>query len=112
MVESDKRKGSFLRAAIRELGLKNAEIVSQRIEDLDGLKAANVSARALAPLPQLMAYVVRHLGDGGRAWLMKGRNWQAELSEARRDWIFDLKTHPSATDADAAILEITRIGHA
>lgn len=112
MVESDKRKGSFLRAAIRELGLKNAEIISQRIEDLDGLKAANISARALAPLPQLMAYVVRHLGDGGRAWLMKGRNWQAELAEARRDWIFDLKTHPSATDADAAILEITRIGHA
>lgn len=112
MVESDKRKGSFLRAAIRELGLRNAEIVSQRIEDLDGLKAANVSARALAPLPQLMAYVVRHLGDGGRAWLMKGRNWQAELAEARRNWTFDLKTHPSATDADAAILEITRIGHA
>lgn len=111
MIESDKRKGSFLRSAIRELELNNAKVISKRIEDLDGLNVANVSARALAPLPQLMAYVVRHLDDGGRAWLMKGRNWQAEVSDARQTWQFDLKAHPSATDADAAILEITRIRH-
>lgn len=112
MVESDRRKGSFLRTAIRELGLSNVEVICERIEKLDGLNAANVSARALAPLSQLMAYVVRHMEDGGRAWLMKGRNWPVEVAEARREWRFDMRAHPSATDPDAAILEITGICHA
>ncbi len=112
MVESDQRKGSFLRTAIRELGLTNASVVTARIEQIPGLNAANVSARALAPLPQLMAYVVQHLDVGGKAWLMKGRNWQNEVADARRDWNFDLKIHASATDPDAAVLEITGIRHA
>lgn len=111
MVESDQRKASFLRSVIRELSLGNANVVTGRIEQISGLNAANVSARALAPLPQLMAYVVQHLDHAGKAWLMKGRNWQNEVAEARRDWVFDLRTHPSTTDPDAAILEITGIRH-
>lgn len=112
MVESDQRKSSFLRTAIRELDLTNVNVKTARIEQLPGLNAANVSARALAPLPQLMAYVVRHLDSNGKAWLMKGRNWQSEVADARCDWDFDLKIHASATDPDAAVLEITGIRHA
>lgn len=112
MVESDQRKGAFLRNAIRELALPHAKVLCKRIEALDRLDAANLSARALAPLPQLMAYVERHLSPSGTAWLMKGRNWQAEVSQAQSDWKFDLKTHQSATDPDAAILEITGLRHA
>lgn len=112
LVESDRRKAAFLRNALRELALPRAKVLCNRIETLDRLDAANISARALAPLPQLMAYVERHLSPSGTAWLMKGRNWQAEVSQARDDWKFDLKTHQSATDPDAAILEITGIRHA
>ncbi|KGJ05726.1 16S rRNA m(7)G-527 methyltransferase [Paracoccus halophilus] len=111
LVESDHRKSSFLRTAIRELGLENASVITGRVEHLDALFAANISARALAPLPLLMAYVARHLTASGRAWLMKGRNWRTEVSEARREWNFDLITHPSPTEPDAAILEITGIRH-
>jgi len=112
LLESDQRKAAFLRSAIRELGLQRARVLPRRIESLERLAAENISARALAPLPQLMAYVDRHLSPSGTAWLMKGRNWKTEVSQARQDWIFDLKTHPSATDPDAAILEITGIRHA
>lgn len=112
LVESDQRKAAFLRNAVREMSLKNITILSARIEAVDRLDAANVSARALAPLPQLMAYVDRHLASDGVAWLMKGRNWQAEVAEARKTWKFDLKAHPSTTERDAAILEITGIRHA
>ncbi|RCW83910.1 16S rRNA (guanine(527)-N(7))-methyltransferase RsmG [Paracoccus lutimaris] len=111
LIESDQRKASFLRSVIREMSLKNATVIAKRIEAVDRLDAANVSARALASLPQLMAYVERHLNAAGRAWLMKGRNWQNEVAEARRDWSFDLKAHPSNTDSDAAVLEITGITH-
>lgn len=109
LIESDQRKAAFLRTAIRELRLENASVVCQRIESADPQNAANISARALAPLPQLMAYVSRHLKPDGQAWLMKGRNWQAEIADARKTWSFDVKAHQSSTDSDAAILEITGI---
>ena len=111
LVESDRRKASFLRSVIRETGLKNAAVIADRIESVDPLNAASISARALASLPQLMAYVHRHLHPDGKAWLMKGRNWQAEVAEARETWSFDLVAHPSSTDSEAAILEISGINH-
>lgn len=111
LLESDQRKAAFLRNAIRELALQNADVICRRIEMADRQDAANISARALAPLPQLMAYVDRHLSPEGTAWLMKGRNWQKEVAEARKAWSFDMKAHQSSTDPDAAILEITGIRH-
>lgn len=111
LIESDQRKAAFLRTVIRELSLENTSVVCQRIESADPQNAANISARALAPLPQLMAYVSRHLMPDGHAWLMKGRNWQVEIAEARKTWSFDVKAHQSSTDSDAAILEITEIRH-
>lgn len=112
MVESDQRKAAFLRNVLRELALPHARVLCKRIEAVDRLDAANISARALAPLPQLMAYVDRHLSASGTAWLMKGRNWQDEVTQARTDWKFELKPHQSTTDPDAAILEITEVRHA
>ncbi|MDF3854420.1 16S rRNA (guanine(527)-N(7))-methyltransferase RsmG [Paracoccus sp. P2] len=112
MVESDQRKAAFLRNVLRELALPHARVLCKRIEAVDRLDAANISARALAPLPQLMAYVDRHLSASGTAWLMKGRNWQDEVAQARTDWKFELKPHQSTTDPDAAILEITEVRHA
>lgn len=112
LVESDQRKTIFLRNVIRELSLLNVEVLCKRIEALEPQQAMNVSARALAPLPRLMAYVNRHLASDGKAWLMKGRNWQAEVQDARKCWNFDLTAHSSSTEPDAAILEITGIRHA
>ncbi|MDS9466820.1 16S rRNA (guanine(527)-N(7))-methyltransferase RsmG [Paracoccus sp. MBLB3053] len=112
LVESDKRKCSFLRNVCREVGLMNVAILNERIEMVEPLSAQNISARALAPLPLLLSYVDRHLASGGRAWLMKGRNWRNEVDEARKDWSFNLTAHRSATDPDSAILEMTDIRHA
>ena len=112
LVESDKRKGSFLRSVIREVGLANATVIAERIETTAPMKAQQVSARALAPLPLLLSYVHRHLAPGGTAWLMKGRNWQEEVRLAQSDWSFNFAVHSSATDPDAAILEITELDHA
>lgn len=111
LVESDQRKATFLRTVVRETALSNVKILSDRIEQISPNNAANVSARALAALPQLMSYVARHIANSGTAWLMKGRNWQKEVDAARQDWLFDLRVHESKTDQAAAILEITGIRH-
>lgn len=112
LIESDKRKCSFLRTCARELQLSNLTIVNARIEQASPFAAHNLSARALAPMPLLMSYVIRHLDPSGTAWLMKGRNWQSEVDEARKDWRFDLVAHASLTDPGAVILELAGIRHA
>lgn len=112
LVESDQRKAAFLRAAVRQLGLSNTRILSQRIEATPPLGADHLSARALAPLPKLLGLVKRHLRPDGVAWLMKGRNWREEHVEADKDWQFDLTAFPSKTDPEAAILKITGVSDA
>lgn len=107
MLDSDRRKVAFLQTAIRDLDLPDCRADCARIEDYPPANARHLSARALAPLDRLMPYVARHLENDGTAWLMKGRNWQTELELARRDWAFEVLTHPSVTDPDAAILKIT-----
>lgn len=111
LVESDQRKATFLRTVIRELALQNATVSTARIESLDPLNAAYISARALAPLPRLMPYLQRHMSADGQAWLMKGQKWQSELAEAQENWRFNAKIHPSSTQDGAAILEISGVSH-
>lgn len=108
LVESDARKCAFLRAAAQDMGL-TVTILEARAEALPPLGADVVSARALAPLPRLLPLVARHLREGGTAILPKGRAWEAEVEEARRTWGFDLDARPSATDADARVLLLTRL---
>jgi len=112
LVESDKRKCEFLRTVIRELGLKNVSILSQRIESISPLNADYMSARALAALPKLLGYISRHLSSDGVAWLMKGRKWQEELVAAKETWQFESEQFPSKTDSEAAILKISGVSHA
>lgn len=111
LVDSDRRKVAFLQTVIRELALENCTALSSRIEDLPPASAENLSARALAPLVRLMPYLARHLAQNGTAWLMKGRNWQAELEVARETWQFDVVVHPSTTDPASAILAIRDVRH-
>jgi 16S rRNA (guanine527-N7)-methyltransferase len=110
LVESDQRKATFLRTAIRDLGL-NAQVHATRAESEPPLNADVLSARALAPLPQLLPLALRHLAPGGRALFPKGRRAADEIVTARRDWHFTLTEHPSQTDPEGRILQIEGIAH-
>ncbi len=111
LVESDLRKATFLRQATRTLRL-SAEILSQRIESLPALAADVLSARALAPLPDLITIAERHLKPGGLAMFPKGERHASEITEARRIWDIDLEVRPSQSQPDAAILIIKRFERA
>ena len=108
LVEADQRKAAFLRSVSRQTGVDFA-VIAERIEDVGPIGADVVSARALAPLSQLLGYVDRHLKAGGTALLPKGAGWRQENASALEKWRFDCKNYPSKTDADAVILEIGEI---
>lgn len=108
MIESDVRKATFLRTAVRELNL-NAQVLAERIESTPIQNADVVSARALASLSGLMPLISRHISETGIALLHKGQRAGQEIAEAQRNWTFDLEDHASFTDPDARILTLQRI---
>lgn len=108
LIESDARKATFLRQAIQKFDL-NAEALVRRAESVDPLGAEVLSARAMAPLSQLLALARRHLSAHGHAYFPKGESYLEELAQARQRWSFRVQTHISRTDARAAILEVDQI---
>jgi len=105
LVESDQRKSTFLRQAGRELDL-SIDVLAERIESITPFKANVLSARALAPLSELLPLVSQHLEEDGVAILPKGERFREELKKAQSDWQFDVVVEPSMTDNAAKILTI------
>ncbi|MGO4851760.1 16S rRNA (guanine(527)-N(7))-methyltransferase RsmG [Phaeovulum sp. W22_SRMD_FR3] len=105
LVESDRRKATFLSTVLRETGV-TARVLAERIEAVPPLAADVLSARALAALPQLLAFAEMHLAGTGIAVFPKGSAWKTELDEARKIWSFALEEQPSVTDPEAVILKI------
>lgn len=108
LIESDKRKAAFLTVCKQELNLP-IHVWAERAEAAEPLDADVVSARALAPLAQLLPMVARHIRPGGVALLPKGKSYKAELEAACSEWQFDLESHQSLTDDLARILALKDI---
>lgn len=111
MVESDRRKAAFLTVMAQELDL-NTAIAAVRAEDLAPQQAETVSARALAPLPELLTLVARHLAEGGVALLPKGGGHAEEISHARRRWAFTVEPIESILAPRSRILRVTELRRA
>jgi 16S rRNA (guanine527-N7)-methyltransferase len=103
LVESDKRKATFLREATRLLQL-DVTVRSERIEQLEPQHADVTTARAVAPLKVLMPWICRHTKPEGFALLLKGAEYRAEVIEASIDWQFEVNVSASSTNPDAAVL--------
>ena len=111
LVESDLRKATFLRQAAQVLGL-TVLVCSERIESLPPLHADVLSARALGPLSELLAFADQHLKLDGIAVFPKGARYKDELLDAQVSWEFDVDTKPSLSDDSAALLVIRNIHRA
>lgn len=110
LVESDQRKASFLMAVSRETGA-GFDVVCARIEGLPPQNADVVSARALSPLEVLCGYAHRHLDPAGIAIFPKGRAAEREISEARKNWKFNLESRPSKSDPEGKLLLLRGLQH-
>ena len=106
MVESDKRKSAFLRTAIRELGLSNANVVNARIENVQIPVSKFIAARALAPLTELFGFAEKLSDDKTTFLFQKGKNWLSEIEIAQNHWSFDYEAIKSETDSNAVTLKI------
>ena len=108
LVESDKRKATFLSQAARQLDL-SVTVLTDRAETLSSLDADVMTARALAPLTTLCGIASRHLAAHGVAILPKGLHADEELAAAATRWQFDVQNYQSETDSAGQILTLRGI---
>ena len=112
LVESNGKKASFLREAARVTGVP-AVIHAVRIVDFVNNQTGGievVTARALAPLPELLSATYPLLKNGTVGLFPKGQDVEAELTAATKCWNIQSSLEPSLTDPRARIVRITGIG--
>jgi 16S rRNA (guanine527-N7)-methyltransferase len=113
LVEADRRKAAFLAEVCRETGLARAVTIhALRVEalPLDRLPRADiVTARALAPLSDLLSLATPLLAPHGIALFLKGAKVALELTESAKHWKMEADRLPSRTDASGVILRVAAI---
>ena len=108
LIESNGKKAAFLREAVRVTGAP-AIVHQARIAHM-GTKLDEsievVTARALAPLTDLLGLAEPWLKRGAQALFPKGQDVGAELTEASKCWNIEAVLVPSKTDPRARIVKV------
>ncbi len=107
LIESDKRKCIFLHEAVRECNLTGSVTIHhERIENCSPLGVYTIVSRACASLPLLLKYAAYHRVKEGKCLFLKGKQVREEITVAT-SWKLNYTLHPSLTDTNGAIVEIT-----
>ena len=105
MIESRKLRVDFLRRAAEVLGIANrATILLDRVERVPTQSFDVVSARAFAPMRELLELAHRFSTEKTRWILPKGRSARSELEAAESSWQGSFRLEPSLTDAESGII--------
>lgn len=105
LIEVDQRKAAFLREAARVIGAP-VRVHAVRAEAAALPPAPLLTARALAPLRQLLRLAAPLLTHTGQCLFLKGEDAQAELTEAATEWQMVVDCIPSRTAVGGCILRI------
>ena len=108
LIESNKKKAAFLREAVRVTGapaVVHAERVAEFAQASHG-KLDAVTARALAPLPELLSIAYPLLKRGALGLFPKGQDVEAELTQATKCWSIQASLVPSRTDPKSRVVVI------
>ena len=107
--EATTKKCAFLQMAAERMAIP-VTIRNARLEDLPPGHFDVVTARALAPLPQLLTYAQNFVRANGVCLFLKGQNVGVELTEAHKYWNIKASQVPSQTDPSAAIVVVRELG--
>ncbi|MDN5926787.1 MAG: 16S rRNA (guanine(527)-N(7))-methyltransferase RsmG [Hyphomicrobiales bacterium] len=109
LVESNRKKAAFLKTTLADC--PSVRVHPVRIEQAYTLVESPeiVTARALAPLPNLLGLAAPWLANGALGLFHKGRDYASEIEEAGDAWRFDLVEHRSMVDREGRILEIRNL---
>lgn len=109
-IESRQGKAAFLREATRQMGVP-ARVHADRIESVmkrwqEPVDA--VTARALAPMAELLALGAPLLKTGALGVFLKGQDVGSELTHASKYWSLELDQRPSVTDSQGRVVVVRK----
>ena len=110
LYESIAKKCRFLEEVAYRTGVE-VEVRNARIEEAGPEPFDIVTARACAPLTQLLAYALPFQDKDSRSLFLKGQGVGAELTEAYKDWSMVVEQRQSLSDPSGTILEIRELHH-
>ena len=110
LVESDSRKIAFMRTALRETGT-SAILHEQRMETVPALRPDIITARALAPLSQLITLASGQHHEKIEYLFLKGREAKQELTALPACPKMEAECLPSMTDSQASIIRLKPISY-
>jgi 16S rRNA (guanine527-N7)-methyltransferase len=111
LIERNAKKAAFLREALRVTaspGIVHLADISDTVDRITG-PVDCVTARALAPLNQLVGLAEPLVAKGAKALFLKGQDVEAELTEAARYWNITPQLHSSRTGGGGWIVELDQI---
>jgi 16S rRNA (guanine527-N7)-methyltransferase len=111
LVERNAKKAAFLREAVRITSAPATVHLAGigDIVDRIGNRVDCVTARALAPLHQLVGFAEPYVQQGAKALFLKGQDVESELTEATKYWNIEPRLHSSRTGGHGWIVELDRI---
>jgi 16S rRNA (guanine527-N7)-methyltransferase len=110
LIESDARKSAFLSEAARVSGA-DIKVINRRIEDVAPFPADVITARALAPLGELLRYSEPFLTPKTMAIFLKGLHIDDELTDAHKMWKLTVDRRPSRSDPSGTVLCVREVSH-
>ena len=111
LVERNAKKAAFLREALRVTsapGMVHLAEIGDTVDRITG-PVDCVTARALAPLHQLIGFAEPLVRKGARALFSKGQDVEAELTEATKYWKITPHLHSSLTGGGGWIVELDQV---
>jgi 16S rRNA (guanine527-N7)-methyltransferase len=111
LIERNAKKAAFLREALRVTSAPGALHLADIEDSVDRIVGPIdcVTARAVAPLHQLIGFAEPLVKRGAKALLLKGQDVDEELTEATKYWNIRPQLHSSRTGGHGWIVELTEI---
>ncbi len=111
LVERNAKKAAFLREALRVTGAPGQVILADIGDSVDSFvgQVDCVTARAVAPLHELIGFAEPLLQRGVKALFLKGQDVDAELTQATKYWNIKPHLHPSRTGGHGWIVELDHV---
>jgi 16S rRNA (guanine527-N7)-methyltransferase len=111
LVERNAKKAAFLREALRVTASPGTVRLAEIGDSVDRITGPVdcVTARAVAPLHQLIGFAEPLVRQGAKALFLKGQDVEAELTEATKYWKITPHLHSSRTGGHGWIVELDHI---
>jgi 16S rRNA (guanine527-N7)-methyltransferase len=111
LIERNAKKAAFLREALRVTNAPGVVHLSDIVDTVDSnlTRIDCITARALAPLHQLIGWAEPLMKQGAKALFLKGQDVESELTEATKYWNMNPRLHSSLTGGHGWIVELDQI---